>query len=104
MPDVNANSTVYMYSLQARGLAHANCQHRGVLPRQLLLEVLDSLQGIIFPLSEPKSRKLLQSLVAAERLDPDVLRWEFSAIRRRGEETVAYVYLADRLSELHSEL
>ncbi|KAL4727170.1 hypothetical protein ACLX1H_006071 [Fusarium chlamydosporum] len=35
---------------------------RGVLPRQLVLEVLDSLQGTLFPLCDPKSKKLLRSL------------------------------------------
>ncbi|KAK3356635.1 hypothetical protein B0T25DRAFT_537103 [Lasiosphaeria hispida] len=75
-----------------------------ILPRQLLLEVLDSLQGILFPLSDPKSRKLLQSLVATCSLDPDILHFEFSSIRRQGEESIHYVYLADRLSELYNEL
>ena len=77
---------------------------RGILPRQLLLEILDSLQGILFPLSDTKSRKLLQSLVTTCALDPDILRFEFSSIRRHGEENIAYTYFADRLSELHNEL
>ena len=77
---------------------------RGALPRQLVLEVLDSLQGILFPISDPKSKRLLQSLVTAYSLDPDIFRFEFSSIRMVGEENIPYVFLADRLSELYNEL
>ena len=74
------------------------------MPRQLVLEALDSIQGILFPLADPKSKKLLQSLVASSAFDPDVLTFEFSSVRRVGEENIPYVYLADRLSDLHAEL
>ncbi|KAM4058972.1 hypothetical protein HRG_008153 [Hirsutella rhossiliensis] len=77
---------------------------RGALPRQLVLEVLDSLQGVLFPLADPKSKRLLQSLVSTDSFDPDILNFEFSSIRRMGEENIPYVYLADRLSGLYNEL
>ena len=78
--------------------------NRDILPRQLLLEVLDSLQGVLFPLADPNSCKLLRSLVSKSSFDPDILKWEFVSIRRPGEENIAYVYFADRLSELYNEL
>ncbi|OTA90019.1 hypothetical protein M434DRAFT_398257 [Hypoxylon sp. CO27-5] len=77
---------------------------RGALPRQLVLEVLDSLQGVLFPLADPKSKRLLQSLVSSSSFDPDILKFEHSSIRRVGEENVSYTYFADRLSDLYNEL
>ncbi|KAM5386947.1 hypothetical protein ACJZ2D_000240 [Fusarium nematophilum] len=77
---------------------------RGVLPRQLALEVLDSLQGTLFPLADPRSKKLLRSLVSKCAFDPDLLNFQVSSVRRVGEESVPYVYLADRLADLYNEL
>jgi len=76
----------------------------GSLPRQLVLKVLDSLQTVLFPLSEPKSKRLLQSLVDKCSLDPDIVNFEYSSIRNIGEENIPYVYLADRLSDLYNEV
>ncbi|KAH7004847.1 hypothetical protein EDB82DRAFT_471592 [Fusarium venenatum] len=77
---------------------------KGVLPRQLVLEILDSLQGTLFPLSDPKSKKLARSLIKKCSFDPDILKFEVSSVRRIGEESVPYVYLADRLADLYNEL
>ncbi|KAF9878593.1 hypothetical protein CkaCkLH20_04085 [Colletotrichum karsti] len=77
---------------------------RGALPRQLMLEVLESLQGVLFPLSDKKSRKMLASYVANGAFDPDVQNFEFVSIKNKGEETVPFYYLSTRLSELHHEL
>jgi len=66
--------------------------------------VLDSLQGTLFPLSDPKSKKLLRSLISKCSFDPDILTFEFSSVRRVGEESVPYIYLADRLADLYNEL
>ncbi|KAK2699428.1 hypothetical protein QWA68_002019 [Fusarium oxysporum] len=77
---------------------------RGVLPRQLVLEVLDSLQGTLFPLSDQRSKKLLRSLISKCSFDPDILNFEVSSVRRVGEESVPYVYLVDRLADLYNEL
>lgn len=68
-----------------------------------MLEVLDSIQGVIFPLSEPKSKRLLKSLIHPLSLDPDIVNFEFSSIRKAGEENIPYMYLADRLSDLYNE-
>ncbi|KAH8172590.1 hypothetical protein LIA77_06845 [Sarocladium implicatum] len=78
--------------------------HLGSLPRQLVLEVLDSLQNVLFPIGDRKSKKLLQSLVATSDFDPDILRVEVSSVRRAGEETIPYLYLAERLTDLYDEL
>lgn len=76
-----------------------------MLPRQLALKVLKSLQTILFPpLSDPKSRRHLAALVTSLSLDPDVLRFERTAIRRPGEEGLSYVYFAGRLAELCGEV
>ncbi|KAI0161860.1 hypothetical protein GGR52DRAFT_143317 [Hypoxylon sp. FL1284] len=77
---------------------------KALLPRQLVLEILESLQGILFPLSDPKSKHLLRYLVRTNGFDPETLQFEFAAIRRTEEENVRFFYLADRLSELYNEL
>ncbi|KAL2211712.1 hypothetical protein CC79DRAFT_216955 [Sarocladium strictum] len=76
----------------------------GSLPRQLVLETLDSVQAILFPLSEPKSKALLKETIASCSLDPEISNFEYSAVRNTGEEKISYVYLADRLAGLHHEL
>ncbi|KAK0384911.1 hypothetical protein NLU13_7390 [Sarocladium strictum] len=76
----------------------------GSLPRQLVLETLDSVQAILFPLSEPKSKALLKSVTTSCSFDPELSNFEYSAIRNPGEEKTSYVYLADRLSGLYHEL
>lgn len=82
----------------------ANTFFRGVLPRQLMLEILDTTQGLLFPLSEPRSKRLLQSLIQSCSLDPDIINFEFSSVRKVGEENIAYIFLADRLSDLYNEV
>ncbi|TGO63691.1 hypothetical protein BCON_0011g00310 [Botryotinia convoluta] len=48
----------------------------GVLPRALALEVLDSIQKILFPLADVKTKELLLSLTSPStcNFDPDMLR------------------------------
>ncbi|KAK1975140.1 hypothetical protein LZ30DRAFT_606312 [Colletotrichum cereale] len=76
----------------------------GALPRAFLLEVLESLQGVLFPLSDKKSRRLLKSYVESGAFDPDIQHFEFGSIKNKGEEVVPFFYLARRLDELHQEL
>jgi hypothetical protein len=76
----------------------------GALPRQLALEVLDSIQKILFPLDDPKSRALLGTLTSTSGFDPDCLRFESSSIRTAEEKDIAYYYFGARLSELYSEM
>ncbi|KAI8257331.1 hypothetical protein K4K56_007368 [Colletotrichum sp. SAR 10_98] len=76
----------------------------GALPRQLMLEVLESLQGVLFPVSDRKSRKMLASFVKSGAFDPDIQNIEFDTIKNKGEETVRFVHLAKRLEDLHHEV
>ncbi|TQV93213.1 hypothetical protein V2A60_010352 [Cordyceps javanica] len=76
-----------------------------ILPRQLLLETLSSIQQILFPPSDRRSRRLLQSLIVSAGCDPDAARYESAAIRRPGDGTaVRYIYWAARLEDLHEEM
>ncbi|KAI0974901.1 hypothetical protein F4678DRAFT_421199 [Xylaria arbuscula] len=76
-----------------------------LLPRQLLLEVLDSTQRILFPISDAKSRKLLRSLISDSdySFDPETERFELSTVCNPGEENIPYVYFANQLEELFQE-
>lgn len=69
-----------------------------------MLEVMDSLQNILFPLSDGDSQRLLKSLVEDQSLDPDILNFDFVSNRNQFEKEIAYVHLVDELSELHQEL
>jgi hypothetical protein len=76
----------------------------GALPRQLALEALDSLQKILFPLADPKSRSLLRSLTSTSSFDPDSLRFESASIRTAEEKNIRYHYFGTRLVDLYEEL
>lgn len=76
----------------------------GALPRQLVLECLDSIQKILFPLSDAKSRSLLQSLTTRFLFDPDCLRFESASIRNPDEKDIKYYYFGARLADLYDEL
>jgi hypothetical protein len=76
----------------------------GVLPRELALEALDSVQQILFPLTDPKSKSLLRSLTASCNFDPDILRYDSSSIRNPYEKVIPYHYFGARLAELYEEM
>ncbi|KAI1109097.1 hypothetical protein F5Y14DRAFT_458575 [Nemania sp. NC0429] len=78
----------------------------GLLPRQLLFEILDSTQRILFPLGDAKSRRLLKHLISNRDylFDPEIEKFELSILSNHGEENRSYVYLVDRLEELFQEL
>ncbi len=76
----------------------------GALPRQLVLECLDTVQKILFPLSDAKSRSLLQSLTTRSLFDPDCLRFESASIRNPDEKDIKYYYFGARLAGLYDEL
>ena len=78
--------------------------HRGALPRQLVLECLDSIQKILFPLTDSKSKSILVSLTATSGFDPDCLRFESKTIRNVDEREVAYRYFGAQLADLYAEL
>ena len=76
----------------------------GALPRQLALECLDSIQNVLFPLLDHKSRSLLESLTATSSFDPDCLQWDFVSVRNKDEKDITYNYLGTRLASLYQEL
>ncbi|TGO14321.1 hypothetical protein BTUL_0055g00710 [Botrytis tulipae] len=78
----------------------------GVLPRALALEVLDSIQKILFPLADVKTKELLLSLTSPStcNFDTDMLRYESASIRRPEEQNIQYPYFGARLADLHQEL
>ena len=74
------------------------------LPRQLALEVIDSIQKIIFPL-ESNSESLLRALVVKQHFDPDCLRLvDPVPYRRPSENDIPYRYFGGRLMDLAHEL
>lgn len=77
---------------------------RGALPRQLVLETLYSVQEILFPLNDEKSKALLRSLVSKERFDPDCIDYESASFRSKSEGNIGYYYWGARLADLYEEL
>ncbi|KAF7933297.1 hypothetical protein BELL_0398g00140 [Botrytis elliptica] len=78
----------------------------GVLPRALALEVLDSIQKILFPLADIKTKELLLTLTSPStcNFDTDMLRYESASIRNQEEQNIQYHYFGARLADLHQEL
>jgi hypothetical protein len=73
------------------------------LPRQLVLEVLDSVQKILFPF-DSESEPILRSLVSKNSFDPDCLRYDSATYRKEGEEDISYHYFGSRLMDLYEEI
>lgn len=69
-----------------------------------MLECLDSVQKILFPLSDSKSRSLLLSLTSKSFFDPDCLRFESADIRLPDEKNIPFHYFGSRLADLFEEL
>lgn len=77
---------------------------RPVLPRQLAWETLDSLQNILFRISDEGSRALLRSLVSKDSFDPDCLSLIYRPYLRDNEREIKYHYWGSRLMDLYDEL
>src|ERR1700755_3545046 len=73
-----------------------------IIPRQLALETLDSLQKVLFPLDD-KSRILLKSMVLKKNWDPDCIECDSVEYRREDENEIRYYYWSDRLMALFDE-
>ena len=71
--------------------------HRGTLPPQLLLEVLDSIQYLLFP-NDPRSYKSLEKFINKYDFDPKAMYYEDHI--RALPESLEYKYLGDRLATL----
>ncbi|KAH8587049.1 hypothetical protein B0O99DRAFT_39470 [Bisporella sp. PMI_857] len=89
---------------KSRNTAIVDSLKFGVLPRQIALEVLDSIQKILFPMNDTKSRAFLGSLISKSGFDPDTSRFESVEIRTAEEKNISYYYFGARLSELFDEL
>ncbi|KAI0122973.1 hypothetical protein BJ170DRAFT_736861 [Xylariales sp. AK1849] len=57
----------------ARELTVTDGLKLGALPRQLVLETLDSLESILFPLAQKKPRRLLETLISEDGWDLEIL-------------------------------
>ena len=68
-----------------------------------MLETLDSIQKILFPLSDAKSYSLLRSLTSTASFDPDCLRFQSASIRGPHERDIQYQYFGSRLADLYEE-
>jgi hypothetical protein len=75
----------------------------GNLPRQLALEVLDSLNAVLFP-PMTKSHSILRELVSKGVFDKDMLHLETGGLRRADEAEGEYRYLASKLRDLYDEV
>jgi hypothetical protein len=89
-----------------RSISVSDSIKAGALPRQLVLEILDSIQKILFPLSDPKACTMLRSFTTSSNspFDPDCLRFESSAIRHPDEKEISYIYFGTQLMTLYHEL
>ncbi|KAK0622631.1 hypothetical protein B0T14DRAFT_475711 [Immersiella caudata] len=74
------------------------------LPRNLALEVIDTIQKILFPLGSP-SEPLLRTLIVKHAFDPDCLRLVDPApYRLPHENDIPYHHFGSRLMDLAHEL
>lgn len=76
----------------------------GALPRQIALEVIDSIRDVLLPLPDTTSRGILRSLTIRKKFDTECLRIEQSSIRRDEEENISYVCFSARLADLYEEM
>jgi hypothetical protein len=60
-------------------------------------------QKVLFPLWDPKSKSLLQSLISTASFDPDCIRYD-TDIRAADEKEIPYHYFGSRLADLYEEL
>lgn len=70
----------------------------------MALEILDSIQKVLFPLFDEKSCSLLRSITSTTSFDPDALRFESASIRAPSEKDIQYLYFGARLADLYEEL
>jgi hypothetical protein len=74
-----------------------------VLPRGVMLEILDTIHTVLFP-ADLGSQKLLAYLVFKNGWDKGLLSDMSTPYRKDGDPDISYVYFGDRLEELHQEL
>jgi hypothetical protein len=74
-----------------------------MLPRKLILEVLDTLHLVLFT-PNPASYKLLESLVSKHGFDSGLLAYASVPYRTSADPESSYLYFGGRLLALHNEM
>jgi hypothetical protein len=74
-----------------------------VLPREVMLEILDTIHVVLFP-PDLGSQKLLACLVSKNGWDKGLLSDMSTPYRKDSDPEISYSYFGDRLEELHQEL
>ena len=75
------------------------CRDSANIPNQICVEVIHSLQMILFPLGSD-SELILRNLVSNNCFDPDCIRYESAAYSGN----ICYSYFGSRLMELYEEV
>ncbi|KAE9371904.1 hypothetical protein N431DRAFT_315635, partial [Stipitochalara longipes BDJ] len=75
-----------------------------IIPRQLALETLDSLQEVLFPYGDIDSHRCLISLSSSSGIDQDCLMPNSEGSRRSDEKNIRYTYWGPRFRILLDEL
>ena len=73
------------------------------MPRQIALEILDSIYNVLFP-SDAASQTLLNSLVLKHGFDEDCLRYNPATYSNGDDHEISYQYFGPRLVALYEEL
>jgi len=74
-----------------------------LLPRELILEVFDTIHNVLFP-PDRDSQALLSSLVTKHGFDKDLLRFEALSHRDQEDPKPSFPYFGSRLAELYDEM
>lgn len=83
--------------------ATQNSSHDGILPREMLLEILHTLYKVLFPPGR-ESENFASYLTKKHGFQKEFLRYKISWFKRDDDPEVDFSYFGDRLLELHNEL
>jgi hypothetical protein len=83
--------------------ATQNSSQDGILPRQMLFEILHTLYKVMFPPGR-ESENFASYLIKKHGFQEDFLRYKISWFKRDDDPEVDFSYFGDRLLELHNEL
>ena len=83
--------------------ATQNSSHDGILPRQMLFEILHTLYKVLFPPGR-ESENFASYLTKKHGFQEDFLRYKISWFKRPDDPEVDFSYFGARLLELHDEL
>ena len=74
-----------------------------MIPRALVLEVLDTLYHVLFP-SDRASQALLSSLVRKQHFDKSLLQYDMARYRRKDDPDIVYSYFGTRIADIYDEV